>query len=520
MEAATPLRPPSIRVLGDTLLVDGLRLDDPTAARLVREREEAGEDPAKLVADAVQIGARVLDREQAAANAEFVRTEFEKVSREVEVAFGDKAAGVIELFGTKVDEVFAPDSGSLFRALIRHFGDESSAAVQHRVKALVAEVMKDAREDMRRQFSSADGDNPLADFKRATLATLKGADERQALAQAALLEKLALLEREVQGLRDEREKQEELEAERERGTAKGRTFEEQVGEALDGLAAMLGDGCDAVGDTKGATRRTGDVVISIDGACGPGRGRIVFEAKNSKLSRPEALKELDRGLEERDADYAVLVVSSEEKVPARTPTLREFNGDKLIVAYDPAEGSRLGLEVAYKLARARVLMARGDEGGVDAAAIRETVERALQAMDDVRRVKSQLKGAETSIENAREIVDTMAGRVRALLAEIDAQLTAQPATDLPACRHSRTQRRSDRTDVARRDAAHFAAAWRSPTPRMDGGCRRGRTDRAGRAADSQPDGRRRDRRRWLRGYVDGLVAAGGRAGASRRDRRG
>ena len=55
--------------------------------------------------------------------------------------------------------------------------------------------------------------------------------------------------------------------------------------------------------------------------------------------------------------------------------LREYNGDKLIVAYDADEGP-LALQVAYALARARVLMARGGAEGVDGAAVADTVERA------------------------------------------------------------------------------------------------------------------------------------------------
>ena len=105
------------------------------------------------------------------------------------------------------------------------------------------------------------------------------------------------------------------------------------------------------------------------GAChGPPQGRIVFEAKNSRLSRPEAVRQLDEARRERNADYAVLVVPSEEKVPARMHALREYNGDKLIVAYDADEGP-LALQVAYALARARVLMARGGAEGVDGAAV-------------------------------------------------------------------------------------------------------------------------------------------------------
>jgi hypothetical protein len=155
------------------------------------------------------------------------------------------------------------------------------------------------------------------------------------------------------------------------------------------------------------------------GACqGPARGRIVFEAKNARMTRPKALEELDLAKAERGADYAVLVVSSEDKVPARMQPLREYNGDKLIVTYEPDEGP-LALQVAYALARARVLMVRGGEDEIDASAVRDTVERAVGAMEDVRRVKQQLTGAKTQIDKAAEIVDAMAVRVRGHLAEID-----------------------------------------------------------------------------------------------------
>ena len=37
---------------------------------------------------------------------------------------------------------------------------------------------------------------------------------------------------------------------------------------------------------------------------------------------------------QRDADYGIFVVPSEDKLPARTSELREFNGDKLFVVFD------------------------------------------------------------------------------------------------------------------------------------------------------------------------------------------
>src|SRR5918999_3883527 len=98
MEAATPLRAPHVRVVGDRVVVDGLVVDDECAVRLVSEREQNGEDAVKLVRDAVEIGARVLDREQAGANAEFVKTEFEKASREVQHEFTEQARTIAQFF--------------------------------------------------------------------------------------------------------------------------------------------------------------------------------------------------------------------------------------------------------------------------------------------------------------------------------------------------------------------------------------------------------------------------------------
>jgi hypothetical protein len=318
-----------------------------------------------------------------------------------------------------VDETFAPDSGHLTKALERHFSDGSSSAVQNRVKEVVAEVMQKSREDLLRQFSSADGQNPLADFKRGTIDVLKAADDRQVKTMNALYGKLGEMQRELQALRDEREKLEEVAAERERGTAKGRDFEELVAEALDEIAVAQDDISEAVGDQPGASGKTGDVVIDLDACRGPARGRIVWEAKDRRISKPEALRQLDKAMAQRDADFAVLVVPTEDELPAKMRPLREYNGDKLIVVWDPEGDSRLPLELAYSLARARVLMARSESEGIDGAAVRDTVERALGAMEEVRRVKSSLTGAKTSIDRATSVIDAMSERVRDHLKAID-----------------------------------------------------------------------------------------------------
>ena len=229
-----------------------------------------------------------------------------------------------------MDEVFGPENGHLARDLEKLFGDGSAASVQNRVRELVAEALVRSREDLVRQFSAADGSNPLADFKAGALETITQAANRSHATQRALLQQLGELRKELQGLRDEKEKLEEVGAEREKGTAKGRTFEESVADALDAMALRQGDVAEAVGDQLGASGKTGDVVVDIGACNGPARGRMVFEAKDRRLSKPRALEELDRALGDRDADFAVLVVPTAEELPAKLEPLREYNGDKLL----------------------------------------------------------------------------------------------------------------------------------------------------------------------------------------------
>ena len=65
-------------------------------------------------------------------------------------------------------------------------------------------------------------------------------------------------------------------------------------------------------------------------------------------------------------------------------------------------------------------MAKGGVEGLDAPALRAEVERALAAMDEVRRIKLHLTNAAGGIEQARAVLDGMAERVRAHLGAIDA----------------------------------------------------------------------------------------------------
>ena len=239
-----------------------------------------------------------------------------------------------------------------------------------------------------------------------------------------MLERMGELEKQLQGLRDEKQKLEELAEERERGTAKGRTYEEAVADAVDRIAAVHGDVADAVGDEPGTGGKKGDVLVGIDAAVGPRLRPDRLRGQGQAPQQARLLRDLDESMQQRDADYAVLVVPDPEDVPAKLHSLREYQGDKIVAVFDPEDGSTLELEFAYRVARMRVTAAREGSDEIDAAAVRATVARAVAAMDDVRKIKSQLTPAQNGIGGAKELLDAVEARVRAELDQVDAALAA------------------------------------------------------------------------------------------------
>jgi hypothetical protein len=429
MEAAQTLQFPgqAVELRGGAVVIDGLVVEDRTLVDLVERRLEREIGALETVTDALEIGARVLEREATGAEVEAIRRELERVSAEAEHSFAERARTISESLEKQFERFLGEEGGAMAKVLeahadelaelvARHFGGERSTAVQHQVRELVVKALGESRQDLVRQFSAEDGHNPLADFKAAVVREVRRSGE----SQEKLIEKLTRLEGEVKRLRDARDAEAALEAEHERGTSKGRVFEQQVLELVDELAAARGDVAHHVGDERSASGgKQGDIVIEIDAAAGPARARIAIEAKDEKLSKNRAWETLNGALAVRDAAFAILVVASDEKVPSGREPLHEYEGNKMIVALDRETLDGRALELAYRYARCRCLMSAERELALDAAGVRDAAEEALSALREAQKVRSSLTGASKSVEAAHETLDAMVSRVRASLERVE-----------------------------------------------------------------------------------------------------
>lgn len=405
----------TVRALDDRLVIESLTVEDERAARLVRERAEGGSSPAQTVRDAVEIGARVLEREGTAAEVDYVRAEFERHAGELRERLGKTLESGDELLAERIT---------------RSFDGSRDGSVQKQIDELVKRALVEQREKIARLFSSEDGANPLTDFKGAVIRGFKTLDERQHNEGEANRQRIEALQRELVELRERTDADSRVAEEVERGTAKGRGFEELAHAALAEIAAGHGDAAHHVGDASSeAGGKKGDTVVEIGGAIGTSLATVVFEAKNKKLSRNDAWTELNACMGERDAAYAVLVVAGDDKVPAGLEELTEYQGNKIIAVLDREQPDPLALRLVYRYVRARVLASGESVLEVDAAGVRDAAEEAAARLKRANRVRKALTGVTNSADAARAEFEEIVGDVDRCLARIESLVAAAALAD-------------------------------------------------------------------------------------------
>jgi hypothetical protein len=410
-----------VRVIGDRIVVEALTVGDERAAQVVRDRAEAGTPPTETVSKAIEIGARVIDSESTATNVDYVK-------RLVEEQIG----GIGENLGETLDE----GSAEIARHIAEKFDVDRTDSVQGQIKQMLVTASEHQRAELTRMLTAEDASNPLVAAQMRTAKAMMDAEDRhrkqlEALREShsresrALQQRIADLTERFSAHLERAAGEEAVAAAEQAGTRKGFTFEERVHAAIEEIAAARGD-CATHTGTEGAEGggKKGDTLVELGAATGPSAGRIVFEAKDKKLSKNQAWAELNEAMAARAASFGVLVVAGEDRIPSGREQLHEYEGNKMIVAVDREEPESLGLSIAYRLAAARVLMARGRDLTVDASEVRTVAEEAISSLKQAQSIRSTLTSIKTSSDKARGTLDEMVGHVEAKLERIDSLVAA------------------------------------------------------------------------------------------------
>lgn len=400
----------TVRALHDRLVIERLTVSDERTARVVQERAKAGHPGPETVTKAIEIGARVLDTEETAANVDYVRAEFER------------HAGALRMNLSKTLE--AGDQ-QLAERIASSFDAGRDGSVPKEIETRMKHALDEQREALLRLFSAEEGSNPLFDFKDAMVRVYRELGTRQQAEGEANRKRIEGLTKQIIELREGEGADRRVAEEAERGTAKGRGFEETVHSTLEQIAMATGDAAHHTGDESSeAGGKKGDTVVEIGGALGTPAATVVFEAKNKKLSKNDAWPELNGCMAERDAAYAVLVVAGDDKIPSGLEDLTEYQGNKMIVVLDREDPDPLALRLVYRYVRARLLATSDHALEVDAAGVRDAAEEAAARLKRANRVRKSLTNVTNSAEAAREEFDEMIVDVERCLVRIESLVAA------------------------------------------------------------------------------------------------
>lgn len=428
---------PSVRAIDDRIVIEALTVTDERAAKVVRERHEAGVAATETIAKAIEIGARMIDSESTEMNVDFVQRAFAERMGKLSVELEQRLEAGSE-------EIAGQIAGS--------FDVERTDSVQGQIKQMLLNATQQQQRELTRMLGSEEGDNPLVAVQMRTTKAMLEAEERHRKQMIELREshdkkagelteshvkesrrmqsQIAELNERLAKLLERQEGEQAVAEAEDAGTRKGRSFEDRVHIALDAIADGFGDVAAHTGDERGVGgTKKGDTVVEIGAASGACRARIVFEDKAEQISKNKAWSELNAAMTERQADYGVLVVAGDEKVPAGREQLQEYEGNKLIIAVDPDEPDGLALRLAYRYVRIRLLAARDAALEVDAGGVRDAAEAAGSALKRAQAVKLALSNIDKSSTKAREGLEEMVAAVEAELARIEGLVAdAAPST--------------------------------------------------------------------------------------------
>ena len=374
------------------VIIKDLRIEDPTVYNYLVELDENSR--IDFVKRALRIGAEVLQAMDVTHRVDYVQGKFDKMQSdmgsEIENLFSEKGPMQSAL------NHFLGEDGELKKALDEHFGEQGSV------------IYKILNPD--------DESTPLGKFRKQFQEELDVNRKESAFYQINKAMEDGFKEVLIALGASEAKKEE-----REKGTDKGREFEQIVYEMLDVISRDFEDTVEFIGNESGPLGNVGDVLITLNSRdTGNTERKIVVEVKNRTITlsgKNSFLKELDKARENRNANYSIGAIH-ESKVPKAVGCFRKYDGEKIICSV-PVETDPLPLEIAYKLARTEIILTNlREEINFDPTQIKDRITKVQGQLDIIGAIKMALRGASGKIDDANKDLKNMESTIREILDEM------------------------------------------------------------------------------------------------------
>jgi len=385
------------------------------------------QDAEAAAREAISLGARILRLAGTSGDLEMVKREFDgmtmALTTNVDKLMQQSEKTLSECLTCFTNEQLKASLDGhrtvLNQELVKLFGPESVNSVQRGIEAMLVQQAKAYRDGLALVLQATDDPtNPLFKLreelkKRADLT----ADEIRKLGER-IVEMAASTKATA--------------AERQKGTIKGREYQEFVYEEVERIARIFGDVAHYVADQTGqkGTSKAGDVLVELhDPRLASVEVSVVFEARNTaSISAKKILDDLDEAMENRGAAAAIAVFSGENCVPSGLTTWRDYPGARYICVLRENECDPFALELSYRWARTEAFRSlEPEQPKLDTSALRSRLTQAKARLNELQNMKAKLTGAKDAIEGTQSIVERLQEALRGDFQEIDRLLSLQEA---------------------------------------------------------------------------------------------
>lgn len=379
---------------------------------------------------ALKIGLIALKDMESAGNVDYVEKEFQKFRQALEKdledlkeEFGKKLEEADKLIQEKLKGSFDPESGIMPRVLDRYLGEggslsdlfdeQNNASATAKIKSILAEYFDKDASTVVQLLDANNPRSPLSGFKK------------------DLIDRLVSIEKEIKAKETAKDA---VKLEAEKGTQKGFEYEDIVFTELEKIASVFGDSCLPTGTETGIVldSKQGDFVVTLNPSnTGGATLRIVFEAKDKGMYLTSLLDELEGAKKNRAAGVAVAVISGKDMlkdVREMIGVFRDYPNQRTICVLDKEIIDATALEVAYKLARAKLLLnlqvKEMKSDAVDLVAITTLIDEITKKLCEFASIQTTLTKANNAIDGAKTQLDGMKSELQDKLKELSEK--AQP----------------------------------------------------------------------------------------------
>ena len=401
----------------DEIAIKDLTIDDLEIVSFFNQIQEDDQEilqaeRKRALLRALRIGVLALHNTQTRVDIEVVRSEFEKLQRQIETTLKqtfDSDTGKMELVlkaylgsGGKLEDLFDPDRRDSAIGQIKNIFDEHFSGDGAKLRGLL---------------DYTESNSPLK--------KLYDALEKQFVELSAILQEWRGEEAEKRGRQVESEK----------GTSKGNIFETNLYNRVAEMANNLEDVPENTHGTPGTIRncKVGDYVITLGENCGAPNHRIVIEAKKArKYNREKAINELNIAKKNRQADIGIFVFAK-GYAPVEMGDFCRVGHDFFVTADEQAINSGeilVFLDAAYKIVRSMIVASvRVKTEQIDWTKVRRTIESTIELVNHLSDLSTKAKTIQNSAESIQKTVDNLRPQMKEKLDEVLQMVSAVPLSN-------------------------------------------------------------------------------------------